>query len=327
MQDILNYIKSAVYSDPRMQKWIEADKELVIDILSRRSGGMYVISTPIFPDGHSDSQFRFRWVYCQLDVLGRCLPCRIRRALDELPKTLDDAYERTLRDIDEQNWEYAHRMFQCITVASRPLRVEELADILAFDFDAGQIPTFFPDWRPMDPKDAVLSTCSSLIVIVKVNRSLVIQFSHLSVKEFLTSSRLATTPDWNSRRFHIPITSAHTLAARASLGILLHLDNKISNDNLKDFPLAEYAARHWVGHARFEDVSSNVQDGIKLTVSFILESDIFISGSGYMIQMPSGYRFSAHKAFHIPEEAHYITPRYMDSAMRQSSLSSNTPRT
>jgi len=34
-------------------------------------------------------------------------------------------------------------------------------------------------------------------------------------------------------------------------------------DTLKDFPLAEYAAEHWVGHARFENVSSTVQDGMK----------------------------------------------------------------
>jgi hypothetical protein len=43
------------------------------------------------------------------------------------------------------------------------------------------------------------------------------------------------------------------------LGILPHLDK----DSLKDFPLAEYAAEHWVDHARFEDVSQNVEDGMK----------------------------------------------------------------
>jgi hypothetical protein len=38
------------------------------------------------------------------DTLRRCLPGRIRRALDELPGTLDATYERTLLDIDEHNW-------------------------------------------------------------------------------------------------------------------------------------------------------------------------------------------------------------------------------
>ena len=86
------------------------------------------------------SHYRFRWVFCQLDTLRRCLPGRVRLALDELPVTLDGTYERTLLDINEQNWEYAHRLFQCITVASRPLRVEELAEFLAFDFNEEPIP-------------------------------------------------------------------------------------------------------------------------------------------------------------------------------------------
>lgn len=37
---------------------------------------------------------RFRWVFCQLDKLRRCLSPRIRQALDELPETLDETYER-----------------------------------------------------------------------------------------------------------------------------------------------------------------------------------------------------------------------------------------
>jgi hypothetical protein len=30
--------------------------------------------------------------------------------------------------VDRANWEFAHRLFACVTVASRPLRVEELAE-------------------------------------------------------------------------------------------------------------------------------------------------------------------------------------------------------
>jgi len=98
---------------------------------------------------------RFRWVFCQLVYLRRCIPARIRRALDELPETLDETYERTLQEIDDQNWEYAHHIFQCVAVASRPLRVEELAEFLAFDFNAGSPPSFQADWRPDDPGRAV----------------------------------------------------------------------------------------------------------------------------------------------------------------------------
>jgi len=168
-----------------------------------------------------------------------------------------------LKEIDEQNWDYAHRLFQCVAAASRPLRTEELAEFLAFDFNAGSAPTFLADWRSEDPESEVLSICSALLVVVKpLGGSPVVQFAHFSVKEYLTSARLAETKDTISR-FRVSMTAAHTIVAQACLGMLLHLDENITKDRLKEFPLAEYAAEHLVAHAQFEKVSSEVQDGMK----------------------------------------------------------------
>jgi len=202
-------------------------------------------------------------VYCQLDYLGDCLPGRIRHALDELPGTLDGTYERTLREIKETNWEFAQRLLQCVAVVLRPLRVEELAEFLAFDFNAGPIAKFREDWRLEDPLDAVLSTCSTLLSVANADNSRVIQFSHFSVKEFLTSPRFADKRDTISHRYHVSLTPAHTLVAQACLGILLHLDPNVNRDSLEKFPLAGYAAEHWFEHARFEGVSQNVEEATK----------------------------------------------------------------
>ena len=199
---------------------------------------------------------------CQLQYLRHCLRQRIRRALDELPDTLDETYDRTLEEIGKQNWEYAHRLFQCVTAASRPLRVKELAEFLAFDFDTDSAPTLREDWREEDPAHAVRSTCSSLLAIVNVNGSPVVQFAHFSVKEYLTSKRLLESKDTISR-FHISMTLANTIIAQACLSVLLHIDEKITEDRLEKFPLAEYAAEHWVGHAKFEGVPPKIQDGMK----------------------------------------------------------------
>ena len=181
-----------------------------------------------------------------------------------MPETLDETYERTLREINKADWEFAHRLFQFVVVASRPLRVEELAELLAFDFKAGPIPKFHEDWRLEDPVDAVLSACSSLLAVVDVEGYPVIQFSHFSVKEFLTSARLAEANDIIHRRYHVSMTPAHTLASQACLGTLLHLDKDvITRDSLKDYPLAEYAAKYWVYHAQFEGVAQSMEDGVK----------------------------------------------------------------
>ena len=167
-----------------------------------------------------------------------------------------------MEDIGDQNWEYAHLLFQCVAAASRPLRVDELAEFLAFDFEDGSTPSFLADWRSEDPENAVLSTCSSLLAVVNVDGSPIIQFAHFSVKEYLTSTRLAKAKGKISR-FHTSMTPAHTIVAQASLGALLHLEKNVTRDSLKDFPLAEYAAQYWVGHAKFENVASNVQNGMK----------------------------------------------------------------
>ena len=202
-------------------------------------------------------------MFSQLTYLLRCIPGRLRHALDELPETLDEPYASTLRQIDKQNWEYARRLFQCVAAAFRPLRVDELAEFLAFDFDAGSTPTFLSDWRPEDPAHAVLSICSGLLTVAMQGDGLpVVQFAHFSVKEYLTSARLAEAKNTISH-FHVSMTRGHTIIGQACLGVLLHLDESVTKDNLENFPLAMYAAEHWLHHAQTGDVSSDVQDGMK----------------------------------------------------------------
>src|SRR6267154_80184 len=192
-----------------------------------------------------------------------CMPVRLQEALDDLPKSLDETYERTLQRINEDNYEFAHRMFQFVSVASRPLHVKELADLLAFEFRAGSIPEFRKDCRLEDPVYAVLFTCTTLLAIVNYQGSPVVQFSHFSVKEFLTSTRLAEATDIDSHRYYVSTTPAHALVARACLGSLLYLDKDVNRDSPEGFPLAVYAAEHWVDHAQFEDMSQSVEDGMK----------------------------------------------------------------
>src|SRR6267378_366544 len=202
--------------------------------------------------------YRFRWIYCQLEVLRYCLPRNIRRTLNELPHTLDGTYERVLKEIGTTNRDLAHRLLLCLVMAVRPLRVEELAEILALDFDGteGATPALDEDWRLEDRQRAVLSTCSSLITAVVDHGSRVIQFSHFSVKEFLTSDRLAKF-NGDASHFYIIPEPSHTTLAQACLGVLLQFDGSAHDDEVDGrFPLARYAAEHGVEHAQFGNVSS-----------------------------------------------------------------------
>ena len=197
-----------------------------------------------------------------MEILRHCFPPSVRRILDELPESLDETYERILREIRKPNRGHAHRLLQCLVVAVRPLRVKELAEVLAFNFDEGGTPKLDPGWRWEDQEEAVMSACSSLVTIVKDGDSRVVQFSHFSVKEFLTADRLAE-PIRDVSRYHIRLEGAHTILAQACLGVLLRLDDRIDRDSIKSFPLARYAAQYWVTHGRVENVSDRIKDGME----------------------------------------------------------------
>ena len=198
---------------------------------------------------------RFRWVYCQLDNLRRCMPSSIRKALNELPVSLDDTYDRILQNIPKQKWQHAHRLFQCMVAAIRPLRVEELAEIFAIKIGPNATPNLVEDWRPENPEEAVFSACSTLITIIindsdadldadsdaesdtesYAKGSKIVQFSHFSVKEYLTSDRLQVSDVASIRDFYISLEPAHTILARACLTVLLHWEKKRAKSKLQHF--------------------------------------------------------------------------------------------
>ena len=213
------------------------------------------------------SMHRFQWVVYQLEALRHC-STDVRRTLEGLPNSLEEMYERILKGINQANQKDAYRLLQCLAVAVRPLQVEELAAVLAFNFSKGGLPTLNEDWRWEDRGEAALSACSQLVSVINNNGTRVVQFSHSSVKEFLMSDRLASSME-DISRFHILIEPAHVTLAQACLGALLRLDERTNQKNVKQIPLAQYAGQHWLWHARFGDVESHIVD----TLDYFLDVD------------------------------------------------------
>ena len=163
--------------------------------------------------------------------------------------------------IDKQKRDYACRLFQCLVIPKRPLRVEELAELFAIQPDMGSIPTFDAGWRPEDPEEFVLSACSTLVAIVNVKGQKTVQFSHFSVREYLISDRIANSE--HVSRFHVLPRLAHAHLARACLTVLLQLKDHVDRDKIRNFPLASYAAQYWVDHAQFENIALDIQPGME----------------------------------------------------------------
>jgi Ankyrin repeats (3 copies) len=151
------------------------------------------------------------------------------------------------------------------------LRVKELAEVLAVELNTGQIPRLNVTLRPRDADEAVLSACSTLVVIIQpdtsrlphvndVKDNWVVQFSHYSVKEFLTSGRLQSSRQTLSQ-FYISPEPAHTILAQSCISTLLQLHN--SENDLRGFPLAEYTAHNWVDHVQLDGVSTQIRIGME----------------------------------------------------------------
>ncbi|KAI0278214.1 hypothetical protein BGY98DRAFT_1096891 [Russula aff. rugulosa BPL654] len=224
MEDINSFVRSFVMNDRTMRRWRAEDKDLVIRVLSERAQGM------------------FRWVYCQLDTLRRCMPSSIRKSLNELPITLDDTYERILQCIPKEKFQHA-----------------QLAEIFAIEFDTNEVTNLVEGWRPENAEEAVLSACSSLIAIIDDEGSKIVQFSHFSVKEYMTSDRLQTSDIGHLCDYYIPLEPAHTGAGR-------------------DISSGAYASKHWLDHAKIENVQSQIQDDLKHL--FIQRGHIFVLAFG-----------------------------------------------
>ena len=227
------------------------------------------------------------------------MPSSNRKSLNELPITLDDTYGRMLQGIPKEKFEHASRLFQCMVAAVRPLRVEELAELFAIEFGADKAPNLVAGWRPENAEEAVLSTCCTFITIIDDQDLKIVQFSHFSVKEFLTSDRLRMSNVGNIRHYYIPLEPAHAILAGACVTVLLE-----DEERFRASPLASYAIKNWIRHAQFEDVASRIQ----VSLSYLFDPQKTHSRPRIVLQ-------SAKDVFYYPylmcfDEPDEISPLY-----------------
>ncbi|KAH8657573.1 ankyrin repeat-containing domain protein [Tricladium varicosporioides] len=234
--DIQTHICEQLQNDPKLKKWpINVQREIEKTLMDGAHG-------------------MFRWVVCQLDALRKCLKLNaLRKALHSLPKTLDDTYARILYSIDEEYSQDAFTILQWLVYSVRPLRIEEVAEVVAIDIDHLR---FEAENRLPEPRD-VLTICSSLVTstAVMVNDGYGVSFeaeelrlAHFSVKEYLISDRVRTIP---APQYNIQLYAEDRIA-QACLIYLLQFNEStlLTLNNIDDFPLARYAAEQWTRHAR-----------------------------------------------------------------------------
>ncbi len=178
---------------------------------------------------HQESN-RFRWAVCQIDALQRLKPDTgiIKAALDNLPRTLDETYERVFLRIPEEarlfvqhalHWMSTHRLIhQAILRGHRTLSCDLSPIHIPYAIDIpcdvlfravreglareGSWDTMFLSGYVLD-EELLRELCGCLITVTRYPiRSAhsttyeipVVSFAHYTVLEFLESSRIRSGP-------------------------------------------------------------------------------------------------------------------------------------
>ncbi|KAI9766841.1 MAG: hypothetical protein M1839_004764 [Geoglossum umbratile] len=227
--DIRQYIQNHLRDDRKLNRWPESLKAEIEAALTKGAKGM------------------FRWAFCQLDILGR-LKCEsdIREALGQLPKTLDETYERILSRIPTENVKFARRALHLLAFDSGISTLAELAEAVVVDDTTC---TFAVGDRFLDPTD-ILEICTCLITFNKKNNPEV-RLAHYSVQEYLVSERLRSKP------FRTSAPESNALAAKIYITYYLNLDlrfypgpwtfsgtHQYYTEAARDFPLLRPAYRY-----------------------------------------------------------------------------------
>ncbi|KAG9569139.1 ankyrin, partial [Aureobasidium melanogenum] len=126
----------------------------------------------------------FLWARLQIDVLwDTCTTdAQINLALSNLPKDLDETYERCLQRVQEKGQQYSLRVLRYVYEAKSPLTIDALSEALATDPEIGKL-----DHKQKPAHTAILRSGANLIVYDEVER--LITPAHHSVRRFLDSSK------------------------------------------------------------------------------------------------------------------------------------------
>lgn len=121
---------------------------------------------------------------------------KIRKALDQLPTKLEDTYEETITRIKAQQGsdsDWGIRILQWLSCAKRPLRVEELCQALAVEWDGEGEPPRELDMDNILKADSLVDVCAGLVVID--SESGVIRLVHFTAEEYFRRHRDEVFPE------------------------------------------------------------------------------------------------------------------------------------
>jgi hypothetical protein len=247
-------------------------------------------------------------VFCQLQELKKSKstkPNSVKAALRALPETLDETYERILHNISEDDRPYALTFLRWLAYAKSPPSLDQLreASIIdpaddpaargvvdidnrggwgdALEILAGLVVTEGADeqegtndglTRP-DVSDDGERDIDAVKLKGQVRRDTKVSLAHFSVKEYLESSRILSS---NAKEFFFDPVKEHSFLTQSCLVYLMYYSDcsrkTTTSQDLRAFPLLEYAARSWYYHSSLQRHSNSTRE-LSLLTSEVAKRD------------------------------------------------------
>lgn len=190
---------------------------------------------------------RFQYAAQQFDALRSLSSVAlIRKALHELPEGLDETYDRLLLSIDPKFQTQVANSLIWLAFSFEPLKLEALAEIFILRPDEEVV---LDETERLFRPQEILKYFSSLVITYDrvdlwPNFSTYVRLAHFSIKEYLTSDRIARG---RARHFAISEVDAHLYIANSCIAYHLHHSSSYEAA-IRDYqvdPLSWYARHYW----------------------------------------------------------------------------------
>ncbi|KAJ6538316.1 ankyrin repeat-containing domain protein [Mycena vulgaris] len=229
--DIRFFVRDEIQSKSKYKSWrLHVDR--ITDQIASRSNGMQVF-------------FRFRLADCLLLEISRCMSTKeLDKALENLPDTLFEVYDRFLDKVSPTHLVYVMAALRWIMFAAGQITLDQLADALSFDFSNPDEYNYDPERRERN-KLAIFSWLEGLVVksATWFGTETTVVLAHSSVKDYALSDHFSTRFGCNLEKNH-----SYSFIARTCISYFLSVGDHSMPAKPASDPLARYAAEHWIWH-------------------------------------------------------------------------------
>ncbi|KAI9764300.1 MAG: hypothetical protein M1839_005966 [Geoglossum umbratile] len=217
----------------------------------------------------------------------------VKKALRELPATLDDNYNEAMKRIKQQpNKILAMRTLSWIVYAVRPLQLEEVLHAIAVD-------DLEPDGKSISeiltPRSVVVNACAGMIKIDEETN--IIGLVHKTAQEYLERSGAEHFPD---AQRDIGIACLKYLSLDVFTKGYCSTD-ELFECRLRENTLLDYAARNVGNHIR-EETGHSLHD---LALKFLLDKRKVSCASQVLFIVPKG-RWTSEYSQDFPKDFHGV---------------------